>query len=45
VWQANDGTPRASFEVTARTVQFLGGRNGGGERPDFEPKEEESIPF
>ena len=40
VWEANDGSPRASFEVTARTVQFLGGRNGRSDAPDapaYEP--------
>ena len=47
VWEANDGSPRASFEVTARTVQFLGGRNGNGAVPDApdEPGEAEEIPF
>jgi single-strand DNA-binding protein len=29
VWQGQDGEARASFEVTARSVQFLGGQNGG----------------
>src|SRR3989304_5080893 len=28
IWNASDGTPRASFEVTAQTVQFLGGPGG-----------------
>ena len=23
IWNANDGTPRASFEITAQTVRFL----------------------
>ena len=31
VWTGNDGQPRASFEVTALTVRFLGGR---GEEAD-----------
>ena len=26
VWSGNDGVARASFELTARTVKFLGGR-------------------
>jgi len=50
IWTGNDGVPRASFEVTARMVKFLGGR--GAEPPsempgDFEepPEEEEEIPF
>jgi single-strand DNA-binding protein len=29
VWTGNDGQPRASFEVTALTVRFLGGRGEG----------------
>lgn len=41
LWTDKDGNPRASFEVTADRVQFLGGGNGNG-RP--EPEEEE-IPF
>ena len=28
IWTGNDGEPRASFEITAQTVKFLGG--GGG---------------
>jgi single-strand DNA-binding protein len=47
----NDGTPGASFEVTALNVRFLGGRGeiapteapGGFEEPPAE--EEEEIPF
>jgi single-strand DNA-binding protein len=51
VWTGNDGTPRASFEITARTVKFLGGREeGAGAGPDLgEPPpegfEEDSLPF
>jgi single-strand DNA-binding protein len=51
VWTGNDGVARASFEVTAETVRFLGGRGEAvptGE-PDSleEPPEdaEEEIPF
>jgi single-strand DNA-binding protein len=44
VWEANDGSPRASFAVTARAVQFLGGRNGGSDAPDA-PEEPEEVPF
>ena len=53
VWTAQDGTPRASFEVTASTVRFLssrgegdgpssGGDMGGG---SFVGAPEEDIPF
>jgi single-strand DNA-binding protein len=45
VFTRNDGTPGASFEVTARTVQFLGGRNGGGAVPDAPEEPAEEIPF
>ena len=31
VWTAQDGTPRASFEVTANTVRFLSSRGEGGD--------------
>ena len=50
VWTGNDNVPRASFEVTALRVVFLGGRGeaapdemlGGPAEP---PEEEEEIPF
>jgi single-strand DNA-binding protein len=51
VWTGNDGQARASFEVTAQTVRFIGGR---GEATDFEgddafmsggPQSEDEIPF
>jgi single-strand DNA-binding protein len=52
VWTGNDGVARASFEMTARTVKFLGGRGdaeaaGGpsvGEPPP-EGFEEDALPF
>jgi single-strand DNA-binding protein len=37
VWQGNDGEYRASYEVTARTVKFLGKREGNGGSPVGEP--------
>jgi single-strand DNA-binding protein len=51
IWTGNDGVARASFEVTAQTVKFLGGRGEGPspetpesyEEPPTEPEEE--IPF
>jgi single-strand DNA-binding protein len=54
VWTGSDGVPRASFELTARTVRFIGGRAGGGEEgatyeePEEPPPgfvEENDIPF
>jgi single-strand DNA-binding protein len=48
VWQGNDGQYRASFEVTAQTVKFLGGRGDvGAGVSDMEepPAPEEEIPF
>jgi single-strand DNA-binding protein len=53
VWTAQDGTPRASFEVTASTVRFLSSRgdgdgpsSGGGEMGgSFVGAPEEDIPF
>ncbi len=49
IWQGNDGEHRASFELTARTVKFLGRRNGNGGPPVGEPPpegfEDNSLPF
>jgi single-strand DNA-binding protein len=52
VWTGNDGVARASFELTARTVKFLGGRGEagvGGGAPIGEPPpegfEEDALPF
>ena len=51
VWQSQDGSYRASYEVVATTVRFLGGR-GDGQAPGAasagEPVEattEDEIPF
>jgi len=50
VWTGNDGVARASFEITARTLKFLGGREEGvsappiGEAPP-EGFEEDALPF
>ncbi len=48
IWTGNDGAPRASFEITAMTVKFLGGRDAAGDTaapdtPDAPPEDE--IPF
>lgn len=40
VWTGNDGTARASYEVTAFTVRFLGGRGEPMEAPPEEGVEE-----
>ena len=54
VWTGNDGVARASFELTARMVRFIGRRGGGGdeaggpEGPEEPPPgfvEETEIPF
>jgi single-strand DNA-binding protein len=48
VWTGDDGQPRASFEITARTVKFLGGGNGGSSSEPAEPPrdfEEDELPF
>jgi len=53
VWTKNDGTPAASFEVTAGTVRFLSSRGetsdmssqGGGSYESAELPPEDDIPF
>ena len=56
VWTGNDGQMRASYELRAITVQFLGGGGGGGRggdynnndfagSPDSAPITEDEIPF
>jgi len=52
IWTGNDGQPRASFEIFAQTVRFLGGRRdqaiGGPPIDTEEPPgtiEAEDIPF
>ena len=48
IWQGTDGEHRASFEVTARTVKFLGRRDNGGApvgEPPPEGYEDDSLPF
>lgn len=50
IWERDDGTPAANFEVTANTVKFLSSRgdNGdAGEEPAGEaaPVASEEIPF
>lgn len=51
LWTAQDGTVRASFEVRADSVRFLGGRDEGGYEPSGDDdfggaiQEEDDIPF
>ncbi|MCB8921318.1 MAG: single-stranded DNA-binding protein [Ardenticatenaceae bacterium] len=52
LWTAQDGTVRASFEVRADSVRFIGGRDEGGYDGDggYEDaggaaQEEDEIPF
>ncbi|WP_420641051.1 single-stranded DNA-binding protein [Candidatus Leptofilum sp.] len=53
LWTAQDGTVRASFEIRADSVRFLGGRDdggsysGGGESYESSApaQEEDDIPF
>lgn len=51
IWTDNQGQTRASFEVRASTVQFLGGGSGNAERTRDEvgaedgPIDEDGIPF
>jgi single-strand DNA-binding protein len=47
VWTGQDGQPRASFEVTAETVKFLGGPRDGGHAESAPAPElgAENIPF
>ncbi len=52
IWQAQDGTSRASFEVNAGTVRFLSSRGemdgsapSGGDDGSFSDPGEDDIPF
>jgi single-strand DNA-binding protein len=50
MWTGNDGQSRASFEVTAETVKFLGGRDDAPfdadqGQPAAAPESEDDIPF
>jgi single-strand DNA-binding protein len=41
IWERNDGTPAASFEITADNVRFL----SGGERTETIEDTSDGIPF
>ena len=49
VWTGNDGVARASFELTARDIKFLGSREAPAWAPMGEPPpegfEEDALPF
>jgi single-strand DNA-binding protein len=50
IWTGQDGAPRASFEITADTVRFIGGRADAGMAGDdpggaAPAQEEDEIPF
>lgn len=46
VWTGNDGVARASFELTARTIKFLGkGSPNGGAAGSPSSQEDEELPF
>ena len=53
LWTGQDGTVRASFEIRADSVRFLGGREDGGSYSDGDnsyegsasAQEEDDIPF
>jgi single-strand DNA-binding protein len=51
IWNRQDGTPAASFEITAQTVRFLGrageeGSSGGEDFDEIVPSSgEDDIPF
>lgn len=51
-YMGQDGQPRASLELTARELKFIGGREGGegasggfGGSASYPAQEEEDIPF
>jgi len=50
IWTAQDGTVRATYEIVADTVRFIGGRDTGGFSSEGDdmgsaPQEEDEIPF
>jgi single-strand DNA-binding protein len=45
VWEGQDGTPRASFEITASQVTFLQSGSNGGQSDDAEVEEPTNEPF
>jgi len=48
IWTGKDGEPKASYEVTARTIKFLGKRDNGGAPVDEPPaggEDADVLPF
>jgi single-strand DNA-binding protein len=48
IWSGQDGQPRASFELTAENVRFIGGRGpdaGGDAGEGGLPANEDELPF
>jgi len=48
IWNAKDGTPRTSFEVTSSTVRFLSSRGDHEATPEKDagdPLPEDDVPF
>ncbi|MEK6587954.1 MAG: single-stranded DNA-binding protein, partial [Chloroflexota bacterium] len=45
IWNRQDGSPAASFEVSAQTVRFLGGRDEAVAAEESGPATEDEIPF
>ncbi len=51
MWTGQDGTVRASYEITADNIQFLGGRDegsfdaGDADFGESAAQEEDEIPF
>jgi single-strand DNA-binding protein len=44
IWTRQNGNPAASFEISAETVRFLGGKNGN-KASETAASQEEQIPF
>ena len=45
-WTAQDGTAKATLELTANKVTFLGGKRDGGEsQQEAAPADETDVPF
>jgi len=46
IWTRQDGSPAASFDITAETVRFLDSKSSNGANgSNAEPAEETEIPF